>query len=316
MGIGVATRRLLFRGVDIELSMYPSFLYPLFKKRGPRHYVKVLGYGGGVELRQVGRLAVEVIAPAGVDELWARAVTGVWLDPGEHLDRLSGYTRIIVEHLLRAYPGLRIVASPKDWVYVFISAFLSRNTDFHVNTVRWVRGIAGLYEDPRDIVEDPGRLEIVGRSYQLLQLPEALSLFLRMVSPQDCAKPDRLRRKLLTIPYVGPKVADSYLLFACMASSAVPVDKNLLTFLRLVVGVEGVEAPTKVMCMRSSSCINTVSCPYASSCAAAAMKRLFGPLAGWVQTASYLHVKRWCRRGRCSGCLLRALCRRRVLEEP
>ncbi|RLG76843.1 MAG: hypothetical protein DRO12_03670 [Thermoprotei archaeon] len=298
-----------FRGVDFKLSLYPSFIYPLFEEPQPNTFIKVYGYAKGLTVKQLDN-AVEFSHSAPLDLEDLRSLSGSWLDPLGSLEELDPKPRRIVEQFLKMYPGLRIVTVPKDYVLLFIAIFLSRNTDFHVNTSRWMKKLFRVFGEPEKIVEEPEKIRCIGSSYQLRQLPQALKIFFYKVEVKSCENPDELRKVLLKIPNVGPKVADAYLLFVCRLSSVSPIDTNFMRMLKMLGLIEGkYVVPNKSMCLQAQSCVETIRCRYSDACAVPRVRRLFGSLTGWVQTAAYLHVKTVCRKSLCKDCALRIVCK-------
>ena len=139
-----------------------------------------------------------------------------------------------METLLSAYRGLRLSVSPGDQDLVFAAAFLSRNTDYYANVVRWVRLLSP------DGELDPSLAVNAGRSFQLRQLPEVMAS-LREISPLP-RDPWEARRRLLSLRWVGPKVADAFLLFTGVSTELAPADVH---FLRLGVRLGLLSAETR-----------------------------------------------------------------------
>ena len=274
--------------VDLDLTLYVSFALPMYRRIGSC-WVKIFGYGAGTAicygeaLRCYGNLCSD-------DAL--KYVLGLWLDVERGLQETEGRARAIAEELVERFRCLGISASPWDPLAVLTSAFLSRRTDYHRNTVRWVRALLSRLGGLE--AHDIGTIRRVALSlyeeygsYQLLQYAEVLGQ-LREVSLSRPANPDEVRRSLLRVKYVGPKVAHSFILHSGLDGTWAPVDVHYERFLRRhsLLG-EGRLLPPKALCSRYSC----PSCPLSSSCVYAYTREVFGRLNGFVQTAAYVMGK-------------------------
>ena len=277
---------------DLELSLYASFSLPLFEEHGEGGFTKIYGYKAGLRLRgYVGTLEYE-----GCDTLEASLLSGCWFDPLEEARKLPRRRRACFYELWQVFPGLGIAIDPWDPKALFYSIFLSRNTDYHVNTVRWVRemalraggeeGISSL--DPRS----------VGSSYQLAQLAEvreeALGVLDRLPRGLDILGSEgfyrSVKKDLLALPYVGPKTVHAFGLFCFGLTQLAPADRHLLRVARSLGLVdEEVRLPRKELCMIYDCSRGPSVCPQARRCLTAIMMEELGPLAGWFQTASFLY---------------------------
>lgn len=234
----------------LRLTLYPSLTLALLDER----YVKIFGVRKGV---------------AAHDDYY---ISGRWYNPWRYINDAEGKTRDIVHQLVERYGGcVSISISPGDEDLLFVVAFLTQNTDYHGNVLRWTRRLFQRSEDLRRIAQ---LAPSVGRSYQLQRLPQAIQDFTALGKP-------RARDELLKIRGVGPKVADLYLLYTGDPTSA-PVDKH---FMRTApkLGLSG-EAPRAELCRRYTC----ERCPLSARCLRAEATRRLGRLAGWAQTISYL----------------------------
>jgi len=210
------------------------------------------------------------------------------MDPRELTSRVSSRISPVVEALLEAFPRLRLSVSPWDRTLVFYAAFLSRNTDYYANVVPWVRRIAsGSW--PRS------------GSYQLRQL--------RAIRPGLSLEPRgdvwEERDHLLSVRWVGPKVAHAFLTFSGRSTSLAPPDVHALRAgSRLGLLPEGCSPPSKSWCLGR----RCPDCPRAPSCPSGVLFREAGPLASWIQTCLYVLDREVCSRSSCGSCRLRPLC--------
>jgi len=210
------------------------------------------------------------------------------MDPWDLAGLVSRRLSPVVEALLETFPWLRLSVSPWDRTLVFYAAFLSRNTDYYANVVPWVRKIAsGSW--PRS------------GSYQLRQL--------RLIEPELSLDPRgdvwEERDSLLSVRWVGPKVAHAFLTFSGRCTSLAPPDVHALRAgARLGLLPRGCAAPTKSWCLGR----RCPDCPRVSACASGILFREAGPLASWIQTCLYLLDREMCSRSLCDSCPLKLLC--------
>lgn len=234
----------------LDLTLYPSLTLALLDE----NYVKRFGARKGVY--------------AGDDQY----LSGRWYNPWRYINDADGDVRDKAQELVEKLGDcVSISISPGDEHLIFITAFLTQNTSYHGNVLKWTKALFSKTEDPRGIAEEAPR---VGNSYQLRRLPAAVEEYLSLNSPRD-------RSVLLRIKGVGPKVADLFLLFTGDTTSA-PVDKH---YMRVAprLGLRG-RAPEPSYC-RKYACHE---CPLARSCLRWLSYSKLGRLAGWVQTVSYL----------------------------
>ncbi|MFN3804630.1 MAG: DNA lyase [Pyrobaculum sp.] len=232
----------------LEATLYPSLTLALLGE----NYVKKFGVKKGV---------------------WAGGdiyLSGRWFTPWRHINDVDRSLLEKIQPLLERYGDcVGISISPGDEDLLFVVAFLTQNTDYHINVLRWARALFQQSEDLSQLAK-----MAMGGSYQLQKLPHAITHFLELGRPRD-------RKTLLRIGGVGPKVADLYLLFTGEVTAA-PVDKH---FTRLAprFGLAG-RPPDGRYCRR----YHCGYCPLAGVCLRDLAYRRLGRLAGWVQTVAYL----------------------------
>ena len=276
--------------VDLDLSLYLSFTLPLFTKRGVC-WVKEYGFGRGSTLCSDGDVRCY---GEGCSETFATYLAGLWIDKDKALELVEGRAREVAEDVVSRFHCLGVPASPWDTFEVLTAAFLSRKTDYHTNTVRWVRLLLSYLSLEQNLTLESvlrcsGRVYGEFRSYQLLQYHQvvreiyAVSLATRVVKEVG-----KLRMELLRIRYIGPKVADSFILHAGLDPSRAPVDVHYVRFLKRwgLVGGDLV-VPSKVYCSRYSCS----SCPLAPRCISNYTSTLFKSLNGFIQSATYVADK-------------------------
>lgn len=234
----------------LDATLYPSLVLALLDK----NYVKKYGSKKGT---------------SAVSDIY---MSGRWYSPWRYINDVDSTIRDAIYNYIEKYGDcLGISISPGDEDLIFVVAFLTQNTNYHVNVLRWADEIFAKSEDLSDIAEIA---PAIGRSYQLQRLPHAVRAFIELGKPRE-------RRDLIKITSVGPKVADLYLLFTGDTTSP-PVDKH---FVRMapIFKLKG-RPPMSTYC-RKYSCD---ACPHAGNCLRNLAASKLGRLAGWVQTLAYL----------------------------
>ena len=277
---------------DLDTSLKASFSLPLFERKDANIFVKTYGYKTGLRLE--GRLGLLLYDGCSLPE--ASFLSGAWFNPFEGAGRLRRRPRLALYELLQVFPGLGLAINPWDIRAMFYSIFLSRNTDYYANTVRWVREMALRAGDEAGLaLLDPRKF---GSSYQLAQLAEirdGLDGALALLSPGielvgSEASFSLVKERLLSLPHVGPKTVHAFGLFCLGLTQLAPADRHLIAISRTLglVG-EGVRAPRKDLCIRYRCFGDGGPCPQAPSCLTALLMRELGLMAGWFQTAAFLY---------------------------
>ena len=274
-----------WEGYSLSLTLAPSFVRALFEERGGV-YVKIAGRCRGARMWQEG----EEVVGEGCGEEELQFWSGLWLD------------RRLVEGkaplLAAAHRELGLSVSPYDRHLIFVAVFLSRATSWEGNVLRWCRGIFSSADTLEELLElDFTRF---GGSFQLRQLGSALREYAGRA--HALSDPWEVRRALLSVRNVGPKLADAYLLFAGLDPSAPPIDRHALRMAARL-GLAGSQ-PRKELCAR----YRCPECPAVASCLRWELSSAYGPVAGWVQTAFYVHDTLLCSRGECCRCPLSGAC--------
>ncbi|MEM4966265.1 MAG: hypothetical protein QXS45_05780 [Sulfolobales archaeon] len=282
---------------------YPSFALPMLDIEDYKA-VKIYGVCSGLRIR-VSRRVYEVSHNDSFCLEYADYLLGLWLDIDQIFSDVRGVFREIIEILSETYSSYGISVSPLDDVIVFTSIYLSKNTDYHNNTVRWVREILRIYRDPMSlIIRDPREvLDNIGRSFQLRELPQALECYSRIRDHVLRNDSDNYR-SLLRCKGVGPKILYSYMLHVKLDTSYAPFDVNLERFLANMNLRIWKRRPDKNLCILYSC--NT--CPIRDSCGIGILRSYLGRALGWFQTVAYMHVKSMCRMNACDRCSLRRIC--------
>ncbi len=293
---------------NLAKLFYPSFLLPLISISSDGfEAVKEHGYcrGTGLVIEE-GKLyalsdSIECI-------LYSRYLSGSWYDVREYLGEVHDDFKDLVSEMIPLYADVSISTSPLDDLELFTSIILSRNTDYHRNTVRWVKKILESFPSIELLISaEPLSLATeIGSSYQVLELPKTLRCYLRIRSSLG-RSPESLRA-LLTCPGVGPKTLHAYMLFVKLDPSYAPIDTNLLKFLNKLKGlrevIKGLTLPVKNHCLKYVC----DECPIRKTCVEAFLKSRLRRLSGWFQTIVFLHSKTFCSSKECVKCPISRKC--------
>ena len=285
-------------GIDLKLTLTPSFTLALFEEIEYNTWVKVVGYEKGSTIRFKNGV-VEYDCSDKTVEYW----TGEWFKPERYLDEVVEDQRTVVENILRIYSRVSLSVDPFDKNLLIVPIALSRRTDYARNVLRWCLAIWKRTETLEGILRTD--LSTIGNSYQLKQLKTVVKDFLDKVVPHLDEDPSEIRRTLLTCRWIGPKTADAYLLFTGIDISTAPVDVHLKRMNFRIFRIPYKYEPTKPLCSR----YECAECPHSEGCLRYLFTKDFKRLAGWLQTISYLHDRLYCSRSLCRECPLKSVCR-------
>jgi len=278
-------KRIEIKPVDLDLTLYPSFVLSIFD-RSNETYVKVVGRKKGCKMRVEGRFLLTECEEA---LYWS----GAWFI--DILDSEETELPWLLNSLRAQYPNLGLSVDPHDPLHILIPIFLSQSTNYHGNVIKWSRKIWEITEDPFEAVEIAPK---VAGSYQLRRLRESFPCLSSAISEDVWTT----RRGMIECKYCGPKVADAFLLFGMADTTSVPVDRHFISMARKL-ELWDFELPKRGMCSKHEC----HDCPN-EKCIRRLASGSLGRVAGWVQTAFYLHEKLYCSRKLCRECLLRSEC--------
>ncbi|NPB00673.1 MAG: hypothetical protein GXO10_04800 [Crenarchaeota archaeon] len=282
---------------SLKYTLYPSFTLTLFNNLKENKYVKICGYNTGLIIEQIeNKLIIENV----IDSNYIYDITGLWYEPREHLSDVDRRFLDIIEKIVDKVSFIRLSVSRQDYIFIFISTFLSRNTDFYTNVIRWVKKICELSENNVHKIT-PDLVKKIGNSYQLQQLAEVIDQVLSIRLEDDFWI---VRRSLLKIPYAGPKVVDAFLIFTKSTTSIAPSDIHYERFIKRFKIFRNFRKPIKNYCIRYR-CYN---CPISNRCLTGLSYNHFGRLSSWIQTVSYVIDREFCSRKLCNRCPLSDLC--------
>jgi len=267
-------QRIRVKGVNYALSLYFSYLLPLFDVKVVGNsllFTKIYGVCRGLRCEWKGSVA-ECAVPGNCSEesyseilgLRSRAVVEKFYDTVGATS--SGIPRIVIMH------------SSLDKLLVFTAAFLSRNTDYYRNTVKWVKlmAVSGCFQEP-------GKCADKIKSYQYAQLVENYAELRRIMESGLKAFQEAL--ELLTLKNTGLKTVNAYLLHSYGFTQYAPIDRYYESLLREL-GITGT-LPSKELCLKYK--LDCSSCYYRRKCIYFKTRELFGSFNGVVQSLTYIY---------------------------
>lgn len=163
--------------------------------------------------------------------------------------------------------NVTLIHDEKDARYVFYAIYLSRNTDYHINTVKWAR---------QAIVE--GHLN--STSYIAMEFNEVKGAIDGVFN--DFNKQEELIENLLSVRGVSVKSVAALLLHAYGLTSYAPIDRHYASYLG-----NRLSKPAKVMCARLK--LNCKLC--SRNCVYKYALKKYGIYNGILQSAIYIYVR-------------------------
>ncbi|MEM2018201.1 MAG: hypothetical protein QXN79_04875 [Zestosphaera sp.] len=294
--------------IDFFRLFYPSFSLPLVSiSSDGLKAVKEYGHCRGTQL-VIENNGLYALSDFNECLQYSQYLSGSWFHARDYLSSVSENFRNLIERMLTLYTDLGIPTSPLDDLELFTSIILSRNTDYHRNTVGWVKKLLKTFPSLESLInaESDFLVSRVSSSYQVLELPKILDCYLRV---RNLLKgPSENSRALLRCPGVGPKTLYAYILFVKLDSRYAPIDTNLLSFLSRLRDLRRIISksalPIKEYCFKYVC----DSCPKNGVCIEALLRNKLGPLNGWFQTVAFLHNKTYCATRKCLVCPLSTEC--------
>lgn len=282
----------VWSGYSLTNTLRVSYAYPLFKKVS-NVFAKIYGFNEGLKLKEVD----SKLCFSGCCERTASMLSGLWFNPYTYVKYLSRSSRSLVYELLDKFDGVSVSINPWDLKTMFIIMFLSRNTDFHKRTVPWVRALINIVDVEHAEVLKGLDLKVVGSSYQILQLNEALpsinEVFRRSGKLDNADLTFRstffnnIKEDLLKIKFVGPKTVYAFALYALGLTTHAPIDRHFANFLiRNSIADEDFTYPNKKYCLKYD-CLMNSPCPLRQRCLFFKAHEKFDVLTGWVQAVAY-----------------------------
>lgn len=291
---------------NLYTLFYPSFILPIIEV----HENKAVKLWGICKELVVSKKDSELVVKH-EDKMcldYADEILGLWSIPAK-LGIIEKKYREFVEVLMTEYSWFGIATSSLDDIEVFSSIFLSQNTDFHINVVKWIRSIMEKYGSIEAIgsLKASDIIKNVSSSYQVLNLVHVLKEYLRYRELILKKNPEEAILYMLKIKGIGPKVSHAYLVFVRKSTIYAPIDRNFISFLRKFEATFNLiaNAPKKDYCINYSCGV----CPINTNCTYYRVRNAFNVFTAWIQSIAYVHNKIMCKHKFCNKCFLKKLCR-------
>lgn len=268
------TDALEIEGVHYGLSLYYSYLLPLFevyveedrlivfKKHGVCKGLKCVQRNGG---------SVQCFIPHGCGESVYEEILG--------LSKRNLFSKLLGDSKTSYLTRFTLMYSPMDRLYVSSTIYLSRSTDYYVNTVRWVREAIEL-----NCFDDPAKCIDIARSYQFVVFIKNLPNLNNVLSKGYSNVIDETVW-LMGIKGFGVKSAFAYLLHAYGLTNYAPIDRHYMRLLKSN-GVYG-KTYSKTICVASR--LDCLRCVKGDFCIYRLTQRFFGEFNGVVQSLVYVY---------------------------
>ncbi len=267
--------------IDYRLSLYYSYLLPLFRIESINNkFVFIKGHGSckGLKCIQENN-TTECNIPDRCKPDEYKKILG--LNTKNVFDELMDKLNVSSENIFRK---ITLIYSDdiSDKKIVFLTIFLSRNTDYYRNTVKWINYIL-----ENNCLKNPYKCIPLIRSYQYKQLIEILDNLLEVFRLYQGEYDDISKEilDLLKIRYIGLKSINAYFLHVYGNTYYAPIDRHYKQTLRKI-GLKGI-IPSKKQCLlfklRCETCSMRLRCLYYVS------RKLLGKYNGVFQSISYIH---------------------------
>lgn len=261
-------------GVDYGLSLYFSYqlpLYMVYRYGDTLFFMKKYGFCGGFRCSSTGSytrclidyecyteyaLRILGVEPYGI---WRRFLDKIGLDPNGILGSIT------------------VMYSPDDKLLILSSIYLSRNTDYYRNTIRWIKTMIseGCYSKP-------SRCLGIIRSYQYREFTSIIEDVNMIQYRYRWSDKIEEALALLNLRGIGLKTINAYLLHTYGLTKYAPIDRYYREFLKSI-GIEGIIPPKNKCPLKCGECRLADKCLYHR-----AMK-LFSRVNGFIQSISYIY---------------------------
>uniref|UniRef100_A0A7J3XY70 HhH-GPD domain-containing protein n=1 Tax=Thermogladius calderae TaxID=1200300 RepID=A0A7J3XY70_9CREN len=252
------------KGINYGLSLYSSYTLPLFdleEVSGGFIFRKRQGAYRGLVCRFDKR---SFETECKIPRYWSKEVAYKTLGLDKHFLYRKLASELDGKGLVDT---ITLMYSPSDKTVVAYTIYLSQNTSYHTNTVKWVRQFL-----------ETGVIE--ARSYQVSWFMENMNLIRESTSLED---PLEEAARLLTLRGVGVKSSQAYLLYAHGLTEYAPLDRHYKT---LVSEYLDLPPPDKNFCLRAF--FNCEKCPLSGKCMHSRLRSRLGYFNGVLQSIVYI----------------------------
>lgn len=288
--------KIIIKDINYPLSLYYSYLLPLFRVEKHNNgvvFTKEIGNCRGLRCKYMVGNETTCIIPNNCSHHTIRQILGI--ENHKYVKEFFNKLGIFKNNV---FAGLTLMHSPRDKLYIFTSIFLSRNTDYYANTVKWIKII-----HRNNCLTNPLKCAKFIRSYQYKQLIEIYDDIVKFLSKNNY-QPLEEAVELLKIKYVGLKTINAYLLHTYGITEYAPIDRHYQALLRSL-GVKPY-VPNKKYCLCHE--FNCSKCLFKNTCIYGLTRNIFKHFNGFIQSISYIQ-------GRIQKHLTRKIKHRSKLEE-
>ncbi len=259
------------------MNLYYSYLLPLFDIAVDKDKLmihKLYGVCKGLVCRGRGH-TYECIVPRECRIEQFASLLGI--SKKNYIAQLLNRIGVAEDSLLR---GFSLMFSPWDKLYVFTSIYLSRNTNYYLNTIYWVKEFIA-----RNCYDKPSKCRDVSTSYLFREL---ISNVRNIATIFSSSRGLREELSLLArVKGVGVKSIMAYILHAYGVTLYAPIDRYYMLFLSEI-GLKG-RRPSIDKCVNSG--FNCRVCPYRSECIYGLSYSVFKSLNGVLQSLCYIYYR-------------------------
>lgn len=169
------------------------------------------------------------------------------------------------------------IYSSIDKIYIFSSIYLSRNTDYYRNTIKWIRTIV-----ENNCIEQPFNCLDYIKSYQYREL---VSIWRNTtLDPETLVNEFNL---LMSLKGFGLKSINAYMLHVYGCTEYAPIDRHYVSLLDRV-GLKG-KIPSKNYCLKNK--LNCRKCKLSGKCLYSIVYNRFGVFNGIIQSINYVYSR-------------------------
>jgi len=272
-------KKFFITGINYPLSLYYSYLLPLFRidKLGGRalEFTKVYGECRGLKCLYKDS-TLECYVPSSCSEESLQGLLGIKLKP--IIDKLLH--KLSLKKRVKVLKEFTLVFSPKDRAYVFTSIYLSRNTDYYANTVKWMKSVIA-----NKCLDTPTRCLGLYKSYQYREYLKAIPALKTIIYKNKSALDEAA--ELMGIRGFGVKSAMAYLLHAYGMTHYAPIDRHYERILTRI-GISG-KKPSKSQCIKAR--LRCVDCLFSQECIYGIASKRLGRFNGVLQSIGYTYSR-------------------------
>lgn len=265
---------MFLKNIDYSINLYYSYLLPLFdiyRKNHEKIFIKKYGYCSGLKCFEK-NTSIKCFIPkkcSVYSEL-------IGIDKKYLINKLVNYLEKSGLKI-RYINKFTLIHSSFDKTYVFLSIYLSRNTDYYRNTVKWIKTIIN-----NNCIEYPLKCLNYIKSYQYREL---LDIWKNIVLNKTSFNEEI--NTLFSLKGFGLKSINAYLLHVYGYTKYAPIDRHYYKLLNRI-GLNGL-IPSKEYCIDYK--LNCSKCRFNNNCLYNIVYNKFGLFNGIIQSINYVYSR-------------------------